>query len=188
VLKLAPKVSDQNFVYLSLRGPEQLGVKKKSGESAFGWGHENPDDMFGEYVRLSVQLARATYHIHSERIFLLGVREGAEAAYRAAFSLGEKVAGVIALNGVMPKPDGKPVFRMADVKHLKVFQAHGTQLDTAARADHDYRALYSAGADIEARRYETGRQLTKAMLTDVNKWLISRVNAEHDLYADRDEG
>ncbi|CAN5532375.1 hypothetical protein BH11PLA2_BH11PLA2_39250 [soil metagenome] len=188
VLKLAPRVSDQNFVYLSLRGPEQLGTRRKSGEKAFGWSHENPDDMFGEYVKLSVQLARATYHIHSERIFLLGVREGVEAAYRAAFCLGDKVAGVIALNGTMPRPsEGKPVFRMNDVRHMKIFQAHGTELATLPQADRDYRALYGAGADVEQRRYETGRNITKPMLTDVNKWLISRLNAEHDLYVDRDE-
>lgn len=187
VLKLAPKVSNQNFVYLSLRGPEQMGVRKSSGESAFGWSHENPDDMFSEYVKLSVQLARATYHIHSERIFLMGVREGAEAAYRAAFTLGEKVAGVIALNGTMPAPAGKPLFRMNDVKHMKIFQAHGTMMPDLPTADRDYRALYAAGADVEYRRYETGRKITKQMLVDINTWLIGRVNAEHDLYVDRDE-
>jgi phospholipase/carboxylesterase len=188
MLKLAPKVSNQNFVYLALRGPEMLGERKSTGEAAFGWDHENPDDMFGEYVRLSVQLARATYHIHSERIYLLGVREGAEAAYRAAFALGDKVAGVIALNGLMPTVEpGRPLFRARDVRQMKIFQAYGTLNPDVARADRDYRVLYGAGADIEYRRYESGRSLNTTMLSDVNTWLIGRVNAEHDLYVDRDE-
>ncbi len=188
VLKIAPKVSRQNFVYLSLRGPQRLG-KRKNGKAAYGWDHTDPAGMFGEYVRLSVQLARSTYHIHSERIFLCGVREGATAAFHAAFALGDKVAGVVALNGLMPRAENnKPVFRMDEVRHMKCFLAQGEFNAKISRqdADNDYRALYGAGADVEYRRYAGDKQLHPNMMSDVNQWLINGLNAEHDLYVDRE--
>lgn len=188
VLRIAPRVSRQNFVFLSLRGPERIG-RRKNGNIAYGWEHEDADSMFGEYVRLSVQLARATYHIHSERIFLLGVREGAEAAFRAAFALGNRVAGVVALNGLMPRPaDSKPLFQIGDVRHMKCFFGHGEFNERVSREQvlHDYRALYAAGADVHYRRYAADRQLHPQMMRDVNEWLINHVNAEHDLFVERE--
>lgn len=186
ILKVAPKLSKQNFVYLSLRGPERIG-RRKNGSIAYGWNHHDADGMFGEYVRLSVQLARATYHIHSERIYLMGVREGATAAFHAAFALGQKVAGVVALNGLMPRPQGKPVFKLDDVRHMKCFLGHG-EFGSISEADanRDYRTLYGAGADVEYRRYATGKQLHPNMMTDVNQWLVNNLNAEHDLYVERE--
>lgn len=188
ILRIAPRVSKQNFVFLSLRGPQRIG-RRKNGQIAYGWHHDNPDDMLGEYVRLSVQLARATYHIHSERIFLLGVREGATAAFQAAFALGDKVAGVVALNGLMPRTESqKPVFRWQDVRHMKCFLGHGefnTRI-SAKQANDDYRVLYGAGAEVEYKRYATDRQLHPGMMSDVNQWLINHVNAEHDLYVERE--
>ena len=189
ILKIAPKVSKQNFV---LPEPPRPGA-------------DRPPQEWQDCLRLGPRGCRrhvrrirpperavgsGTYHIHSERIFLLGVREGAEAAFRAAFALGGKVAGVVALNGLMPRPtEGKPVFRMDDVNHMKCFLGHGEFNPKIAKtdADNDYRALYGAGADVQYKRYASDKQLHPNMMTDVNQWLINHVNAEHDLYVDRDE-
>jgi phospholipase/carboxylesterase len=188
VLRLAPKISTQNFVYLSIRGPEPLG-RRPSGQKGFGWQHPNADNMYGEYVRLAVELTRATYHIHSERVFLVGVNEGVEAAYRAGFALAGKVGGVVALNGTMPKPsDNRPLFRMQDARQMKLFlgQSTGTPSTDRHTMGRDYLALYAAGADVRYYQYPNSTKLTTSMFRDVNRWVVGNVNAEHDLYAIRD--
>lgn len=188
VLRVAPKISTQNFIYLSLRGPEPLG-RRPSGQRGFGWQHANADEMFGEYVRLAVELTRRTYHIHSERVYLVGVNEGADAAYRAGFALAGKVAGVVALNGTMPRPaDGRPVFNLDDARQMKVFlgqSLNNPAADPAAMAQ-DYKALYAAGADVRFFEYANATKLHAGMFRDVNRWVVGAVNAEHDLYAVRD--
>jgi phospholipase/carboxylesterase len=187
VLRLAPRLSAQNFVYISLRGPEVLPARP-DGRPAFGWAHGDPDALFGEYVRLSVELTRRTYHVHSERVYLLGVNEGVEAAFRAGFALAGRIGGVIALNGLMPRvTDRKPLFRMQDVRGMRVFLGRGAANPavTAAAARRDYNLLYAAGADVRAGAYPTNHRLHSEMLRDVNRWVIGNVNAEHDQFACR---
>jgi phospholipase/carboxylesterase len=180
VLRLAPRVSAQNFVFISLRGPESLG-ERADGRPAYGWAHHDLGGLMEEYVRLSVELARRTYHVHSERVYLAGINEGCEAAYRAGFALADKIGGVIALNGAMPRPaPGVPLFRLADVRNLRVFLGHGVANPDCPRAaaDRDYRLLYAAGADVRYRTYPTGPKVHSEMLRDVNRWIIGNVEAE----------
>jgi phospholipase/carboxylesterase len=187
VLRLTPRISDQNFIYLSLRGPEIVG-RRRDGQLGFGWSHNNADEMLSEYVKLSAQLIRRSYHVHSERVYLVGVNEGAEAAYRAGLQLGSQIAGVVALNGTLPRPQsGQPVFRMPDARQLRVMIGQGspteTNTDELAR---DYRALYAAGADVRYFRYPNGGKLHNHMFRDINQWIVGAVNAEYDLFAVRD--
>ncbi len=187
ILRIAPKISSQNFVYLSLRGPEPLG-RRPSGQKGFGWEHPNADDMFGEYVRLSVELTRRTYHIHSERVYLVGVNEGVSAAYRAGFALAGKVAGVVALNGAMPRnPEGRPIFNLADAQPLRILLGQGTNCPDPIRSamEEDYTLLDSAGASVVKTEYSSGK-IHANTLREINHWVVDSVNAEHDLYAIRD--
>jgi len=184
VLRLAPRLSSQNFVYVGIRGPEQLG-QPADGRPACGWAHPDAAEMLPEYARLVVELTRRTYHIHSERVYLAGVNEGCEAAFRAAFGLGDRVAGVIALNGAMPRPTpGQPLFRLPAVRNLRVFLGHGVANVDCPRAvaERDYRLLYTAGADVHYRTYPTARKIHSGMLRDVNHWIIGNVNAEYESY------
>jgi phospholipase/carboxylesterase len=184
VLRIAPRVSGQNFVFLSLRGPEQL-APRADGKLGFGWDHADGAEMLAEYVRLSVEYTRRSFHIHSERIYLAGVGEGATAAFRAGLVLADKIAGVVALNGGLPKPaNGNPVFRMDQVRGLRVFLGYGRENGsyTPAAADRDFRALYGAGADVKCRGYKVGNHLHANMLRDINRWIIGNVEQEYADY------
>lgn len=187
VLRLAPRLSVQNFLYVSLRGPEPLGVRA-DGRPAYGWAHRDADGLLAEYVRLTVELTRRTYHVHSERVYLVGVNEGADAAFRAGFALAGQIGGVIALNGLMPRPSGgNPLFNLRQARRLRVFLGHGAANPAVPRADavRDYKVLYAAGTDVRYRTYPTNHRLHTEMLRDVNRWVIGNVNAEHDLYVTR---
>jgi phospholipase/carboxylesterase len=185
VLRLANRISDQNFVYLSLRGPEVLG-HRQDGQLGFGWTHNDADEMLAEYVRLTAQLLRRTYHIHSERVYLVGINEGAEAAYRAGMQLGEQIAGVVALNGTLPR-NGRRIFDWNLARQLRVFIGHGN-IPPAQQAElnDDYRAFYAAGSEVHFTAYPNGGKLHSNMFQEINRWVVDSVNAEHDLYAVRD--
>jgi len=175
VLRLAPRLSRRNFVAIGLRGPERLG-DRADGSPACGWGGPAADDLTDTLLR-AVEQTRRTYHIHTERVFLVGVGDGAATAYRAAFALGDRVAGVATLNGTLPRAtDGAPLFRIDQVRRLRVLIAHGVGVP----ADRDHRVFYAAGADVRRITYPTSR-LCPEMLRDVNRWVINQVNAEHDL-------
>src|SRR5947209_6210722 len=123
VLRLAPRLSRRNFICISLRGPQPLG--EHNGRPRFAWGSSGQfDSLVEDYVLHAVEQTRRSYHVHSERIYLTGVCEGAHLAYRLGLLYPEKFGGIIALNGAMPRRGG-PLFRLPEIRQLGVFMGHG---------------------------------------------------------------
>lgn len=181
VLRLAPRMSRRNFLSVSMRGPELLG-SRTDGRPACGWGEGADEGAIDDYLIDTVEQTRRTYHIHSERVYLVGVCEGAAVAYRAAFALAGKVAGVISLNGAMPKPTpGVPMFRYDAVRGLRVMIGHGiaNSVIPYTSAERDRQLLYTAGADVKLNPYPATHKLHSDMLRDVNRWVIGHVNAAY---------
>lgn len=181
VLKLAPKMSRRNYVAISLRGPARLS---RSTKPAFGWTtSDGADDKIDDYVINAIEHTRRNYHVHSERIYLVGVREGASVAYRMGLNAPHKFAGVVALNGTMPMPgQNRPLFRLPTLRQLQVMIAHGkaNEKTPLALAQKDFLALYGAGVDVRFRHYETNHKLHADMLRDVNRWIMRHVAGEHE--------
>ncbi len=186
VMDLMPHVSRRNFVAVSIRGPELLGVRE-DGQLACGWGHDGKHtDLINEHVMRAVESVRRSCHIHTERVFLVGVCEGATAAYRSAFALADKVGGLITLNGAMPRATtGGPLFRPNAVRSLPVFLGHGiaNAIVPFSTASRDYKLLYAAGADVRLSRYVTTNRLHPDMLRDVNRWVIEQLDQEGGRFA-----
>jgi phospholipase/carboxylesterase len=186
VLELMPRLSTRNFVAVSIRGPQLLGVREDGG-LACGWGTDDTHtERINEYVMRAVESVRRSWHVHTERVFLVGVCEGATAAYRSAFTLADKVAGVVALNGAMPRAaSGAPLFRPTALRTLPVFLGHGiaNAIVPFAAAARDYKLLYAAGADVSLFRYVTTHRLHPDMFRDVNRWVIDRISEETGRFA-----
>jgi len=182
VLRLAPKLSRRNYICISLRGPRELGVRP-DGRVGFAWDDVNAEEETEEYLMRAVEQTRRTYHVHSERVFLAGVGEGASVAYRVGFRMSDRIAGLIALNGCIPSPNGNPIFTLNATRGLKVFMGHGiANTDTTfTRARRDYRLLYAAGADVKLVPYRTTHDLHPDMTRDMNQWIMSTINANTDL-------
>jgi phospholipase/carboxylesterase len=177
-LRLAPRVSRRNYVAIGLRGPLLIGTRP-DGRGCFSWGDDAHAGMSVEdYLVRAVEQTRRNYHVHSERIFLAGVCEGATMAYRFALTHPEKVAGVIALNGLLPK--GGPLFRLPAVRGLKAFVGHGIANAVAplALARRDSKLLYTAGVDVRLHTYPTTHRLHPDMLKDANRWVMEQITGE----------
>ncbi len=181
ILRLAPHLSRRNYLCISLRGPLSSGFSGE-GPPGYCWGNDGEHDAFvEEYLLRAVEQTRRSYHVHSERIYLIGLCEGASAAYRLGLKMPDKVAGVVSLNGVMPRPsEGEPLFRFPEVRQLKVLIGHGINNEDVPLADarRDYRVLYSAGVDVALHTYSTCHKLHPHMLRDVNRWIMDRINSE----------
>lgn len=170
VARLAPRLSRRNYVVACPRGPVSLGPGE-CGRPAFGWG-----DLADDYLAKVTAAVRETYHVHPQRLYLMGVGEGAVAAFRFARSLGKAAAGVVALNGELPD-------RGKCRRGLRVFVGHGVgnSLVPVAVARRGARRLAASGADVRFESYPTNDRVADEMLRDVNRWIMGTVNptAEH---------
>jgi phospholipase/carboxylesterase len=178
-LRLAPRLSRRNYVYIGLRGPQSLGVRA-DGQAAYSWGPDGQcDALIEEYVLRAVEQTRRNYHIHSERIYLAGICEGATLAYRLGLLFPEKFAGVISLNGAMARGGG-PLLRFPEVRELRALIGHGiaNAVVPLAAARQDYQLLYTAGLTVRMHTYPTTHRLHPDMLRDVNRWVMELTNSD----------
>ncbi len=179
VLRLAPRLSRRNYVSIALRGPEGAG-DSADGRAGYGWGADDPcGTAVEEYVLRAVEQTRRSFHVHSERVYLAGFCEGATVAYRLGLAFPERFAGVLALNGAMPRR-GCPLLRLTALRSLRVFIGHGiaNAVVPLTMARRDQRLLYTAGLDVEMHTYPTTHRIHGDMLRDVNRWVMGHVNAD----------
>lgn len=205
LLRAVPAMSWRNYVGLALRGPEE--IYREGERVGFGWGPEHarhprrpaaPAVAPGESVRRSLQdglvdltdaveegtcaairQVRRSLHVHSERIFLVGVGEGAAVAYRLGLAHPDRFAGVVALNGWLPGPATRPLARVRQCRDLRVLAVHGEWNGRVPveRARHDVGLLRAAGLRVAFQSYPCANRLTPPMLSDVDTWLIQQCTA-----------
>ena len=177
ILRLAPRLSRRNYICIGLRGPQLLG-QRNDGNHGYTWGTDGQcDAILEDYMLRAVEQTRRNYHVHSERIYLAGICEGATLAYRLALTFPEKFAGVAGLNGALP-PSGSLYLRLDDVRGLRAFVGHGiaNAVVPLSTARGDARLLYTAGLDVQMNTYATTHRLHPDMLRDVNRWIMSQCN------------
>lgn len=179
VLRLAPRLSRRNYICISLRGPQILGPRP-DGRPGYTWGADGQcDAQIEDYVLRAMEQTRRNYHVHSERIYLAGFCEGATLAYRLGLQFPERFAGIISLNGAMPRGGG-PLLRLPEARQLRVLIGHGiaNAVLPLAMAKQDYRLLYTAGLDVQMNTYPATHRLHPDMLRDINRWIIDAITNE----------
>jgi phospholipase/carboxylesterase len=179
VLRLAPRLSRRNYICIGLRGPRPVDPRP-DGRLAFSWGPDGPTDaLVEEYVFRAVEQTRRHYHVHSERIYLAGFCEGATLAYRLGLLFPERFAGIISLNGCMPRR-GRPLLRLPDVRALRVLIGHGiaNSVVPLSHAHADFRLFYAAGLSVRLHTYPATHRIHPHMLRDIDRWVMQAIQAE----------
>jgi phospholipase/carboxylesterase len=179
ILRLAPRLSRRNYICIGLRGPEFLG-ERADGKWGFSWGDGSDlDSHVEDYIFGAVEQTLRNYHVHSERIYLAGICEGASLAYRLGLAYPERFGGVISLNGAMARGGGQ-LLRYPQIRQLGVFIGHGiaNAVVPLSMARQDYRLFYAAGLPLEMRTYPATHRLHQDMLRDVNRWVMARCNED----------
>ena len=202
MVRSMPAMSWRNYVGLSLRGPEV--VNRHGQPVGHGWGPDfarrdrpglapaacpdaeyfrrrmatdEPDalDVIEDGIFDAVRQTRRALHVHSERIFLVGVGEGAAVAYRMAMTHPERFAGVVAINGWLPS-GFRPLARKEDCRGLRVLVVHG-EWNARVPADQARKTvglLRNGGLNVAFQSYPCAHRLTSHMLADVDTWLINQ--------------
>jgi phospholipase/carboxylesterase len=181
VLRLAPRLSRRNYVCIAPRGPVALNCRP-DGKPSYSWGPDDQDDpLVEEYIFRAIEQTRRCYHVHSERIYLAGFREGAALAYRLALLYPERFAGIISMNGALSRRGG-PLLRLPDVRKLRVLIGHGiaNPIVPLTLARQDQRLFYSAGLSIRMRTYPTTHRIHPEMLRDIDRWVQEHISEEND--------
>ena len=195
LLGLMPRLSRRNYVAVALRGPEAT-QPRRNGSVGYGWGqaaHRSTTgegaatqhlpripslskvttDFLADYVFGAVRQVQKTHNVHAGRIFLVGYGEGAAAAYRLGLGMPMQFAGVIALNGWMPRVHG-PLLWLPAARRLRLLLVHGkqNQLVPVTAAKDAYRLLYTAGIDTTLRLLDSGHKTSRLALDLINHWLM----------------
>lgn len=188
VLRYAPRMSRRNFIAISLRGPDVLNTRDEDGLRSFGW-NSATEQWLQHYTMKAIQETRKNYHIHSERIYLMGIQDGATAAYRIAMSRPEWFAGMISINGTLPRPAEGPLFTNDQLNHLRVLIAHGAANEVVPleMARRDFLAWHTAGADVTLNTYPSTHRMHADTLRDVNRWLIRNIDNDNQYDAQDDD-
>jgi phospholipase/carboxylesterase len=165
--RFVPLLSRRNYVALCLRGPVRLGLRA-DGRPAFGWGA-----AADRGARAALAHAAAQFSTHPDRVFLVGVGEGASAAYRFGLAPRSGVSGVVALNGALPA--GR-----VPANALRVLIAHGTANPVVPVAESRRAAarLAAAGTAVRLNRYPTSHRVHADMLRDANRWIMDQIADE----------
>jgi phospholipase/carboxylesterase len=207
MVRSMPAMSWRNYVGLSLRGPEP--VTRQGRPAGHGWGpgfarrdrerslaapapsdaevfrrrlaadEPDPIDLLEDGIFDAVRQTRRALHVHSERIFLVGVGEGAAVAYRVAMAHPERFAGVVAINGWLPG-GFRPLGRLKDCRGLRVLVVHG-EWNGRVPVEHARRTvsiLRAGGLNVAFQSYPCAHRLTSHMLSDVDTWLINQCTRE----------
>jgi phospholipase/carboxylesterase len=207
LVRAMPAVSWRNHVGLGLRGPEP--VTKRDRLAGFGWGaeFEQPErrmargyprlpevevvrrvlsnsepeaiDRLEEAVFTAILQTRRLFHIHSERIFLVGCGEGAAVAYWLGLSFPERFAGVVAINGWLPG-GLRPLGRLKACRELPILVVHGAWNSRVplASARQSVATLRAGGLRVAFQSYPCSHRLTNPMLSDVDTWLMGHCTAD----------
>jgi phospholipase/carboxylesterase len=205
MVRSMPALSWRNYVGLSLRGPEPW--VRRGRVEGYGWGSDfaRPDrkapptpsttseaeivrrrldgavdsfDLLEDGVFSAIRQTRRALHVHSERIFLVGIGEGAAVAYRLGLSHPERFAGVVAINGWMPG-GFRPLGRLKSCRELSILVVHGEwNARVPVRAvRRDVAALRAGGLKVAFQSYPCAHRITSPMLADVDTWLINHCTA-----------
>lgn len=174
-----PSLSRRNYICIGLRGLQT--VTRRDGQIGYGWGrNRRADGDVEDYILTAIRETMRACHVHSERIFLAGICEGATIAYQMGINFADKFAGIVALNG--SAPTGPLPLRRLIESELRVFIGHGTDNRKVlpAKAQKAYQLLYSTGLDVDLRFYPVDHGLHPAMLRDVDRWLMKQCRCPID--------
>jgi len=173
--RVMPHVSMRNYVAAAPRGT----VLVSQGRAGFDWRqHREAIEEAESRIFHCVALAQQRFHVHDERIFLVGCGSGGTMALRVAWNHPQRFAGVATLGGSAPT-QFCPLRRVNEMRRLPCLIAT-SRLDQSypeRRVCDDLRLLHAAGCTVALRQYPGGEQLTTAMLADLNHWLMDLVCA-----------
>ena len=179
LLQLMPFVSMRNYVSIAPRGPHYAYEEGayEEGLSCQGLACDADVSVVETAIFNCLEVAKARFHIASDRVFLAGYNSGGTMAFRIGLRYPHRFAGLVSLGGPFPSSHA-PLARLNEARTLPLLLSCGcysTLYPTEKACDH-VRLLHAAGLkDATLRHYECGDELVSAMLHDMNIWIMDRI-------------
>lgn len=129
-----------------------------------------------EAVWRAIDRVSSRLSVHPRRTYLIGQGAGGTEAFRIACRNPEPLAGVVSLGGPFPVDEGL-FARIAELRRLPMlFCCRSADVAaTAGAVDRTLRLFHAAGATLAMRIYPGGKDLSRARLGDVNRWIMEDV-------------
>ncbi|TWT86531.1 Esterase PHB depolymerase [Pseudobythopirellula maris] len=167
-----PHVSCRNHVGVAPRGvaPSSLG-------RGYAWrGDRDGYAAAEESVFTAIDSVKNRFHIHNNRVFVAGVGVGGTTAVRLALAHPDRFAGAATFGGPLPTGD-RLLRRVNEARELPLLIAASRKSDAypEGRVCEDLRLLHSAGCRVAVRQYPGDDDLTTAMLSDLDRWIMDHV-------------
>ena len=172
--RVMKRVSLRNFLAVE----PAMWVPEDGGTPPLHQSHASIDHGNGpeDAVWRAIERMQDNASVHPKRIYLVGQGAGGTEAFRIACRHPKAFAGVISLGG--PFPLAESLFsQLAAVRQLPMLLCcHRNASSLAARhTDATLRLFHAAGAMLAMRIYPGTNELSKAILCDVNRWLMDEV-------------
>jgi phospholipase/carboxylesterase len=171
--QVMPRVSTRNYVAIAPRGcsPDRRHTGR------YDW-QQTADAIEASEALVARCVARAArqFNVHPRRIFLAGCGSGGTMAVRVAWNDPARFAGVVSINGPLPA-SLRPLRQINQLRRVPCLLAmsRDSQVYPQARACSDLRLLHSAGCTVALRQYPGSDELTRDMLSDMDRWLMELV-------------
>jgi phospholipase/carboxylesterase len=124
----------------------------------------------------AIDAARERFSIHPDRIYLVGQGSGGTAALRIACRHPDAFGGAVSLGGGFPLDEGA-FARVREVRRLPMLLCCRRDADAATMpaVDRTLRLFHAAGAMLALRIYPGTSDLSRAILADVNRWIMEEI-------------
>ena len=168
-----PRLSMRNYVAVAPRGssPDPRHARR------YDWQQTAAAIEASEATLAScLAAAKRRFNVHPRRIFLAGCGTGGTMAVRLAWNDPARYAGVVSINGPIPKCL-RPLRRINALRRVPCLLATSRDSRTypSAQVCSDLRLLHSAGCTVALRQYPGSDELTRNMLSDMDRWLMELV-------------
>jgi phospholipase/carboxylesterase len=173
IVEALPKISMRNYLGLALRGTAPI---KGDAAAGFRWSRKgNASAQLEDELYANVRRLRRRFHIHTERVFLVGAGEGGTMAWDLFLMRPQWFAGIAVLGGKFPWGH-RPLRHFRDLSGKHALIVSDTQhAASRGQAERVGQLLYSAGLEVAVRAPGSAQTLSRAMLRHVDRWIMGAI-------------
>lgn len=171
---------EEQFYIFSIRGPlaQPPGFAYFTIE-AYGKPHRDVFDQSVSQLTDFIDYASEQYSLNRSQLYLLGFSQGAILSMSLALTLGNRIKGIVALSGYIPKIVTED-YDIKSVDELSAFISHGEMdqilpYEWGVEAQEYFKQL---GANVSFHSYKEGHTVSLQNQQDFKKWLLDRLENE----------
>ena len=172
ILSLVKELKN-DFILIGIRGHLNF---EKGHAYYFLKGYGNPDrELFDEAMKLLTSFIddiSLKYPIDQTRKYLVGFSQGAILSMSLGLVLGEKIRGIVAMNGYIPS-FVKEEYPLKSIKHMVIFLSDGEHdsIFPPKIGQENYNYLIHLAKSVKYKTYPVGHEVSEENIRDLTKWL-----------------